>query len=125
MNKIIDFHHTLEEILQSIYCNEEMVGAPACAYSADGDVGPTIAGNPVAGFGFADNWAAGYDAAGVSVSVDILVNASMCCMFLQINVGILYILVNMTGGGDRGIQMVRMRLFKQCAACVCSYFSFF
>jgi hypothetical protein len=60
MNKIIDFHHTLEEILQSIYCSEEMARALTRTYSADSDVGPTIAGNPVVGYGFAVNWAVGY-----------------------------------------------------------------
>jgi hypothetical protein len=49
MNKIIDFHHTLEEILQSIYCSEEMAGDS----TADGDAGPAIADNPVAGYDFA------------------------------------------------------------------------
>jgi hypothetical protein len=68
MNKIIDFHHTLEKIFQSIYCSEEMVRAPARAYSADGDAGPTIAGDPVAGYGFAGN-CVGYGVASVSVFI--------------------------------------------------------
>jgi hypothetical protein len=69
MNKIIDFHHTLEKFLQSIYCSEEMVRVPARTYSANGDAGPTIAGNPVAGYGFASNWAVGYGVASVSVFI--------------------------------------------------------
>jgi hypothetical protein len=48
MNKIIDFHHTLEEILQSIYCSEEMARALTHMYSADG-----IAGNWATGYGIA------------------------------------------------------------------------
>jgi hypothetical protein len=53
MNKIIDFHHTLEEILQSIYCSEEMARALTHMYSADGDAGPAIAGNWATGYGVA------------------------------------------------------------------------
>jgi uncharacterized membrane protein len=105
MNKIIDFHHTLEEILQSIYCSEEMTRALTHTYSADSDVGPTIADNPVvgydfavnwaAGYGFADNWAAGYGVVGVlivgealpmsrsSFTVYILINTSMCYIYFR------------------------------------------
>jgi hypothetical protein len=76
------------------------------------DAGPVIVGNWIASYGFVDNpvvgygvagtWGVGYGVVGVPVDGDvlpttgspftlgILINTLLCCMFLQINVYVLY-----------------------------------
>jgi hypothetical protein len=89
----------------SNHANAERLSARGDGWPAD--AGPAIAGNMVADYGFASNPVASYGVVGIPVAGDmlpatgspftlgILVTTPICCMFLQINVHVLYILVKL------------------------------